>query len=263
MLPVLGPFSKNKTNWYILVCWSISITLLALSEPKKDLVTGLIRQVLYSPFQQAGEKVRGLYQVHLENQKLRQQIAGMTVENGILEEQRLENHRLRQLLELRSILDFEVIPAEVVTRDPIFRLHSVHINAGSQSGVLRDLPVIDRRGLVGKVTEAFDKTSTVQLLFDPGFKLSCLVQRSRVTGIVSWKTGQLLKLDYVPSNADLQEGDEIVTSGLSGIYPAGLKIGRVIKVGQDRESLFKTVEVSPYADIYNLEELFVIKTYPE
>lgn len=263
MLPVLGPFSKNKTNWYILVCWAISITMLALPRPQKALVTGLVWQVLYSPFYQAGEKVRGLYQVHQENQKLRQQIAGLTVENGILEEQRLENHRLRQLLELRNVLDFEVIPAEVVARDPIFRLHSVLINAGSQSGVLRDLPVIDRRGLAGKVTEAFPKTSAVQLLFDPGFKVSCLDQRSRVTGIISWKTGQLLKLDYVPGNADLRVGDEIVTSGLSSIYPPGLKIGRVIKVGQDRESLFKTVEVSPYADIYNLEELFVIKTYSE
>ena len=261
MLRVLGPFSRNKSNWYLLVCWALSIAILALPQLPKSSAANFIWQILYAPFYQAGEKIRGLYQVQRENQELRKDLAALTVENNILEEERLENQRLRQLLEFKNILDFEVIPTEVIARDPDFRVNSVLISAGTRLGVQRDLPVIDVRGLVGKVTEAFPDYSSVQMLFDPGYKVSGLVQRSRAAGIVAWKGGQLLELEYVPSAADVQVGDEIVTSGLSRIYPTGLKIGRVTKVSQDPQSLFKIVELSPFADLYNVEELFIIKTY--
>jgi rod shape-determining protein MreC len=261
MLRVLGPFSRNKSNWYLLGCWALSVTILALPQPPKSSAANLIWQILYAPFYQAGEKIRGLYQVQRENHELRKDLAALTVENNILEEERLENQRLRQLLEFKNILDFEVIPAEVIARDPNFRVNTVLISAGARLGVQRYLPVIDIRGLVGKVTEAFPDYSSVQMLFDPGFKVSGLVQRSRVAGIVAWKGGQLLELEYVPSAADVQVGDEIVTSGLSRIYPTGLKIGRVTRVSRDPQSLFKIVEISPFADLYNVEELFIIKTF--
>lgn len=220
----------------------------------------MVWQVLYAPFYQAGEKISGLYQVHLENNRLREQIANLTVRNGVLEEEGLENQRLRKLVDLRAKLDFEVIPAEVVSRDPNFRLNSTVISAGWQTGVRRDLPVIDIRGLAGKVTEVFSDQAVVQLLFDPSFRVSGLDQRSRVMGIISWKVSQFLELNYVPGSADVQVGDEIVTSGLSTVYPSGLKIGRVTSVSQDRDVLFKSIVVSPYADLQNLEELFVVKT---
>ena len=263
MLRVLGPLSRKKANWYLLICWALSITLLALPKSYKASFSQVVWQVLYNPFYQAGEKVRGLYKVKQENQKLKKELVALSVENSILEEQRLENQRLRSLLEFRNVLDFEVIPAEVIARDPSFKVTTLDINAGSQVGVQRDLPVMDTRGLVGKVIEAFPEYSVVQMLFDPGFKIPALVQRSRVAGIVVWKEGQILEMQYVLSNSDVQKGDEIVTSSLSKIYPPGLKIGQVTKVSQDSKSLFMSVEFIPYADLNQVEELFVIKTYTE
>jgi len=263
MLRVLGPLSRSKSNCYLLVSWALAVAILALPRPPKSSAANFAWQILYAPFYQAGEKIRGLYGVQRENQELRKELTALAVENNILEEERLENQRLRQLLEFKNILDFEVIPAEVIARDPNFRVTSALISAGTRLGVQRDLPVIDVHGLVGKVTEAFPDYSSVQMLFDPGFKVSGLVQRSRVAGIVAWKGGQLLELEYIPSAADVQVGDDIVTSGLSRIYPTGLKIGRVTRVSRDPQSLFKRVEISPFADLYKVEELFVIKTYTQ
>jgi rod shape-determining protein MreC len=220
-----------------------------------------IWQVLYSPFYEAGEAVKGIYQVHLENKNLREQIANLMVESAVLQEQSLENHRLRDLLGLRSSLGFEVIPAEVTSRDPTFRQISLVINAGSTSGVKRDLAVINPQGLVGKIVDVFPDYSAVQLLFDPGFQVSCVNQRSRVMGIASWKTGLVLEMSYVSLNADIRVGDQVVTSGLSNIYPAGLKIGQVSSVTQDPKMLFKEIELLPHSDLQELEEVFVIKSF--
>lgn len=259
MLPLLGPLSKNKSNWYVLASAALSVMLLFLPQPVKGEISHLIWEILYAPFYQSGEMLKGLYQVHQENKLLRHQIAQLEVEKNILQEEHLENRRLRELLELKAGLQFEVIPAEVLARDLNFRLNTILINADGLSGVQKDSPVIDTRGLVGKVMEVFPGHAVVQLLFDPGFKVSALDQRSRVKGILSWKSGSLLEMSYVPSGDDIQVGDDIVTSGLGTIYPAGLRIGWVTSVGQDRKLLFKTIVVAPYADIFNLEELFVIK----
>jgi rod shape-determining protein MreC len=263
MLRVIGPFSRNKANWYLLISWALAIALLSLPKPYKGTLSQLIWQVFYAPFYQAGETVRNLHQVQQENLRLKRELAALEIEKNILEEERLENRRLRQLLDLRTDLDFEVIPAEVRARDPSFKTATIQINSGSQTGVERNLPVIDGRGLVGKVIEAFPKYSVVQMLYDPGFKVSALVQRSRVTGLLVWRGGRFLELEYVPIDADVTVGDEVVTSGLGTIYPSGLKIGKVSRVSQEPNSLFKTVEVSAYAELDQVEELFVIKAYTQ
>jgi rod shape-determining protein MreC len=263
LLPFWGRWLKNKSSWYLLVFGVLSLALLVLPRHIKSASGSLLWQVFYSPFYQAGDRLRDLYQVHLENQKLRKEISSLRIENGILEEQRLENHRLRQLLELKATLDFEVIPAEVISRDADFPFSTVVINSGTQAGVTKDLPAIDPSGLVGKVIEAYLNHATLQLLFDPGFRISAVIQRTRIVGIVSWKQAELLEMNFIPFDADVQVGDQVVTSGLSAIYPPGLRIGKVVKVSQKPESLFKLIEIIPFADVQNLEELFVIKVYRE
>ncbi len=263
MLRVIGPFSKNKANWYLVISWALAFTLLALPKPSKGTIGQVVWQVFFAPFYQAGETVRGLYQVRQENLRLKRELVAATVEKNILEEVRLENQRLRQLLNLRTEMDLEVIPAEVTARDPSFRTAAIQISSGTQSGVEPNLPVIDSRGLVGKVIEAFPKYSVIQVLYDPGIKVSAMIQRSRVTGLVVWKGGTFLELEYVPSDADVAVDDEVVTSGLGTIYPAGLKIGKVSRVLQEPNSLFKRVEVSAYAELNQAEELFVIKAYTQ
>lgn len=258
-MPGLGPILKNKSTWYLLTGWVLSISLLSLPKQYKAQASDLAWRLLYSPFYQTGEMIRGLYNVHQTNEMLTRRIAGLIVTNSLLEEQGLENQRLRELLQLRTTFRFDVVPGEVLSRDPQYRLNSLVIGVGAAQGILENMPVIDTRGLAGKVLETLPDRSVVQLLFDPGFKASAVVQRSRVLGIICWKSGQLLELKYVPLSEDVQIGDLVITSGLGATYPPGLEIGRVVAVSQDKNLLFKTIDVSPSANIQNLEELFVVK----
>lgn len=257
----LAQFSKNKTYWYLFGCWSISVLLLTLPSSQKMFVSSVLWEFLYSPFYQAGEKIRNLYDVNQENRQLTLEIAELKVQTSMLFEQKVENERLRRFLNLKTQTPLDVIPCEVVAREPHFQLTSLVVSAGSNSGVSKNMPVIDEHGLVGKVIEVSSDRSVVQSLYDPGLEISAVDQRSRIKGIASWKSGAIVELKYVSAVDDVQIGDLIVTSGLGSIYPAGLEIGTVTAVTKNESMLFKEIDIQTRADIRNSEELFIIKSY--
>jgi rod shape-determining protein MreC len=257
----LAQLSKNKTYWYLAGCWILSVLLLTLPSSQKMLVSSVMWEFLYSPFYQASEKIRSLYNVHQENRQLKLQIAELKIQASMLFEQRVENERLRRYLNLRNQSGLEVIPCEVVAREPHFRLTSLVVSAGSNSGVSKNMPVIDEHGLVGKIIEVFSDRSVVQSVYDPGLEISAVDQRSRIKGIASWKSGAVMELKYVSAVDDVQIGDPIVTSGLGSIYPAGIEIGTVTAVTKNESMLFKEIDIQTRADIRNSEELFIIKSY--
>jgi rod shape-determining protein MreC len=193
----------------------------------------------------------------------------LTLENSELKEQHLENSRLRALLEFRSELEYRVIPAEVVAAEPNRPpgTGSVITNQGKDKGIKRDMPVVNLHGLVGKVQEVSSNRSTVQLMLDPSFRVSVIDQRSRVFGIIKPHSGPgpILKLDNVPSGEDVRTGDEVISSGLGGIFPPGIRVGVVSAVDEPRlgktspySGVFREIRVKPSVDFSSLEELFIL-----
>lgn len=141
------------------------------------------------------------------------------------------------------------------------------IDRGTQDGVNKDMAVVTEKGLVGTVVEASPNSSKVQLLLDPRSAVGTLVQRpeSRVAGIVEGNPSDPMmpRMINIPRNADVVEGDTIVTSGFGGIYPKGLIVGTVSDVQNDSGGLLKIAILDPAVDFQKLEDVAVIVTSRE
>jgi rod shape-determining protein MreC len=262
-------FVRNRNLLYLATCILLSLVLLASPVKVRSDLSALIFAFTYAPFYALSHQIKQLKGVYQENRKLNQRVMELTLESSKLTEEHLENSRLRALLEFRSELTYQVIPAEVVAAEPNRPLGTgaVIINQGKDKGIKRNMPVVNLQGLVGKIQEVFPYRSTVQLMLDPNFRVSALDQRSRVFGIIKPHTGpgSILKLDNVPSGEDVRTGDEVVSSGLGGIFPPGIRIGVVSGVEERSLSktmpysgVFKEIKVRPSVDFSSLEELFIL-----
>jgi rod shape-determining protein MreC len=261
--------TKNPNLFYLTTCVLLSLLLLVLPGEVKSDFSALIFRFTYAPFYALSHQIKQLQGVYQENKKLQQKVIKLTLENSELKEEHLENSRLRALLEFRSGLEYQVIPAEVVAAEPNrpWGRGSVLVNKGKEEGIKRNMPVLNLYGLVGKIEEVFPHRSTVQLMLDPDFRVSALDQRSRVFGIIKPYPGQgmLLNLDNVPLGEDVQIGDEVISAGWGGIFPAGLKIGIISNIGEGSLSkttgysgVFQEIEVIPSVYFNSLEELFAL-----
>lgn len=222
--------------------------------------------------------VRGVWSSYLDLRRVREENGRLQerlreVETRMQERQRdaEEAARLRELLELRQILPHETLVAQVVVRDALQWFRILTIDKGSRHGVVKDAAVISPTGVVGRVIRVGPSAAQVQLLLDQQSGVGARIERSRVTGVVSGQVSRQsatpdadagdLVMKFVPMLADVVEGDVVVTSGLEGMFPPGLVVGRVRSVVRG-SGLFKEVRVAASADFDRLEEVLVVRTPP-
>jgi rod shape-determining protein MreC len=249
----------------------LSIALLAVDARYHALTT--VRQVagtaLY-PFQMAALMPRdamanmGSYfssisalQKEVRDLKSQQVALAQTVQQAQM--QMAENAQLRRLMEARDHLPVRSMMSEILydARDPATR--RVVVDRGTRQGVKPGQPVIDNAGVVGQVTRVFPFTSEVTLLTDKEQAIPVQVLRSGLRS-VAYGRGQsgLLDLRFVAPNADIQVGDVLVTSGLDGMYPAGLAVAKVIQVENVAAGAFGRVICQPLAGIDRHRQLLIV-----
>jgi rod shape-determining protein MreC len=173
--------------------------------------------------------------------------------------QMAENANLRRLMDAREHLPVKSLMSEILydARDPSTR--KIVLDRGAQGGVVRGLPVIDSAGVVGQVTRVFPFTSEVTLLTDKEQAIPVQVLRSGLRSVAYGRGhSNLLDLRFVAPNADIQVGDVLVTSGLDGIFPAGLAVARVIQVESVGQGAFGRVVCQPLAGIDRNRQLLVV-----
>jgi rod shape-determining protein MreC len=170
-----------------------------------------------------------------------------------------ENAQLRELLEARKRLNIQLAAAEVLyaARDPFSR--KVVIDRGSQQDVRAGQPVVDNRGLVGQVTRAYPWLAEVTLVTDKGQFVPVQNVRNGLRAVLSG-TGSdgALELRFIPLNADFQSGDELVTSGIDGVYPPGLPVARVTKVERSAEQIFARITGTPLGGVANHTHVLIV-----
>src|SRR5699024_1411976 len=189
----------------------------------------------------------------------------------IYENQQLkeENEELRNLMEWMddaSIRDFDPIQATVISRSPERWVEQVTINKGRQDGVEPNMAVITAEGMIGKVQTRSQFTSTVQLLtgFDQFNRISATISREDGEDIVGMiegydeETESLLFRIIEESDQDLEEDELVVSSGMGGVFPAGLPIGNVVEVVADQYGLTRTALIEPAADMYDINHVVVV-----
>jgi rod shape-determining protein MreC len=197
-------------------------------------------------FSIAGDYLSGIGRLREENTELRRLEAANA--RTLLQAEQLahENRQLRELLGARERLAVRSVVSEVLyeVRDPYAR--RAVIDKGLQHGVVLGLPVIDARGVIGQVTRVFPLSAEVTQLTDPTMTIPVQVQRNGIRAIAfGAATADHLELRFMSVNADLREGDVVVTSGLDSLYPPGMPVGQIIEVGRGRSGNFANVRVAP------------------
>jgi len=206
-------------------------------------------------------------ETYSHNRRLRAEVRALETELQLRSYRAQESVRLRELLELQQAVPLDTLAAQVVGRDGVPWFRTLTLDKGERDGVRLDAAVISATGVVGRVFAVGPSAARVQVLLDRDSGAAALIERSRVSGVVSGQvsapeTGsEDLALKYIPGRADVVVGDVVVTSGLDRIFPKGLVIGRVRLVG-DVTGLFRDVSVEPSARFSSLEEVLVLKGAP-
>jgi rod shape-determining protein MreC len=189
---------------------------------------------------------------------MKREIESLERENASYQELLATNQRLQQLLQFKSITDQPVLAAQVIGRDPTGWFQSVIIDKGKNAGLKVNMPVVNAKGVVGRLVSVSYNYSKVLLVIDQNSAVDCIIQRSRDSGMAKGLSSKLCVLDYVLKTSDVLVGDIVVTSGLGRVFPKGIPVGEVVEVEDPPGELFKNVKISPMVDFSKLEELLVI-----
>ena len=193
-----------------------------------------------------------------ENQVLREKNLELSLQVESMLNLQNENNALMEMLEFKKNKKFIIKSAKVVNKGIQPNLLSIIIDRGTIDGVKNNLPVLTPKGVVGKTIEASKNNSIVQLISDANFRLSTRILPSGATGILRFVNGETAEIREVQKNVVINIGDKVVTSGFSDIYPAGLPVGTVKGVYQDRGSFQKVVSIYLPNDLNAFQHVFII-----
>jgi rod shape-determining protein MreC len=175
-----------------------------------------------------------------------------SVRSQQVEQLQIENQNLRQLMGLQSSMAVTSQTAEVLFDVPDPYNQRIVIDRGQLKNVALGSPVIDAGGVVGQVTRVYPLTSEVTLLTDKDQSIPVLNSRTGARNITSGDVlaGQpMIELKFVPASADVKEGDLLTTSGIDGVYPAGLQVARISHIERRVDISFARIHASPLAEL--------------
>lgn len=252
----------NRSFWALGLAIICALSLMGLPQIHKNAIASHTRFGILATSQWFFSQVIGFARNAQKTRFLLTQNVELALDNMRLREAGWENLRLRRALEFgQREKTMDIIPAEVIGRDPDQLYDTIVINAGEDRQVQVDWPVITAEGLVGHVTQVGVNSSVVQLLM--GSPVSALVQERRAQGIVSWVKGNRFRLRFVEASSIIERGDRVISSGLGGRYPKGIPIGVLVEVRAQEKNLpvplLEEVYLESNVDFLKLEEVFVIK----
>lgn len=227
-------------------------------QPAQDGISTLVRP-LGSAFDGVGE----LFSLRSDNEALRARVDELRERRRVVSDLERENEELRGLLEIQERLDFDTVAARTVALAPSSFEWTITIDVGSDDGVERDMPVVAGAGLVGRVIQVTPSASRVLLAIDPNFSATARAGPTGEIGSVSGRGGDPMLLQPLEPAAEIDVGDEIVTSSFAGgVFPGGIPIGVVADAGDPTARLTRSIAVLPYVDFTRLHHVLVVLSAP-
>ncbi len=197
-----------------------------------------------------------------ENEQLKLRVQELQVELQGKESLAAENERLKSLLNLREESKYPILTAKVIGRDPSSWFNTSIINRGSVDGVKLNMPVVTNGGLVGRIMAVGPLTSQVMLLTDDKSGIAGIageLGNSNALGVIRGTNDkELVEMRYVPGSIPVEVGESVFTTGQDGIYPAGLKIGEVVKVESGSATTTHSILVRPGGSLNSMQEVAVL-----
>lgn len=247
----------SLTGWENPVLFPVSSTgreILAPAQEGISIINGGIRDF----FTYFDDK----QQLNIENEEMARKIAQLEDQIHVLKDQEQENLRLRELLAYREekAANYQLTMAKVIGRDPSNWYRTIILDLGSARGIKTGMPVVSHTGLVGNIINVTSNTAEVLLILDSEAAVGGRIFENRIPGVVLG-TGKsdLLEMIHIPHDAPLEVNQEVVTSGLGGIFPKGIRIGTVLDVETEPNGLMKKARLKPFVDFTRLEEVLVIE----
>ena len=194
------------------------------SAPFLEVSSSIHRAVAY-----AWTNYVGLRGARTQNDLLQKRVEQLTLREDALRQMEVENVRLRQLLSLKETVPLETVGARVVGRVPDYLANIVYIDRGADDGVKANAPVLAATAVVGRTILVSRFNSQVQLITNTYASLGVMIERTRSPGVLSGSGQPVLSLDYISNSEQVELDDVVVTSGLDGLFPKGLRIGRVVQ----------------------------------
>ena len=195
--------------------------------------------------------------VRAENRELKQQIEEMRLEQVRLNEDAAQAHRLQALLAFKEQYVAKTVAAQVIGSSGSDLSRVIFIDKGENVGIRRDMAVITADGVVGKVLLVYPTVSQVLLINDQSSGVGAILEKSRLQGVLRGTVTGEVALEKVMSDQQVQEGEKVLTSGGDQIFPKGLPVGTVGKVGSGKD-LFLNIKIRPAANLSKLEEVLVL-----
>ena len=191
-----------------------------------------------------------------ENEQLRSR-------NAELEETNQSTQRLQGLLDLKNNYNLQSTGARVISGSTDSFNNTIVIDKGTSSGLAVGMPVVDSGGVIGQIIECGPTTSTVRLITDEKSGVAAMVQSSRAQGMLMSSASRQITLNLINTNQKVAVGDTVVTSGLGGVFPKGLPLGKVTSVEAAPGSIYYTIVIEPYGNVSSNEEVMVITSLSE
>lgn len=201
-----------------------------------------------------------------ENAALKQQLAEMEEEVRTAQELQRENQRYEQLLEIKEAnKDYIFEPAYLISWDASTWRSTFTIGKGEKHGLKPGMAALsENKQMVGIITDLGDNWATVTTILDSGLEISASIASSGYTGVVQGtyqsENTQVLRMNYLSTDAVLKNGDHVVTTG-STMYPKGLILGKITNVSLDETGVAKYAALKASCDLDDLEQVFILKSY--
>ncbi len=196
-----------------------------------------------------------------EIERLRQEVADLTVANSKFLEIADENKKLRSALNFQEAKGFKTVTAGIIAKEEAGEdRRDLVINRGERDGLRSGLGVVSEEGMiVGKVVETKDRTARICLVTSPNCRLAASVQNQNKTqGLTDGDLGLTIRMSYIPQLEKIAVSDLVITSGLDGGIPRGLVIGRVTQVKNESNEVWQEATIEPLLNFSNLTVVNVI-----
>lgn len=268
-------YNHKKTGILGIIITIVILIILVLITNSENTVSYNVENIIskiISPIQNGitylKNKVNGNDLFFADVEELKQKNEELEKQNSELEQKlreleiiKTENETLKKYLELaEKYNNYETIPAYVIGKDITNYSKTIVINVGKNDGIKENMTVIADEGLVGNIISVTSDTAKVQTILDTASATSAVASSTRDSMVCKGTINELncLKASYISTDANIIEGDSIETSGMGGIYPKGIYIGRVTEVNEGKNKIDTTVKVKTAVDFEKLETVLII-----
>jgi len=273
---VLARLFKNKIFWLVIITVASLVTLAYTSKNRASIsFYEKVIDYVYSPVQKGFAYIAKNTQNTLEyfnnakmitdeNNTLKTKILELEEENRKLAGFEYENQRLRDILDVKGKYEnYDMVTCGIIAKESGNWFNIFTIDKGTNNGINYNMAVVTPKGIAGQVVSASPFSAKVMSIIDNGSSVSGRLSKTRdlviLRGDLKLKDDGLIKMLYIPVSAQIADGDIIETSGIGGIYPPGIMIGKVKNVDNEKPKALRYAVVEPSVDFKKLEEVVVLK----